>query len=394
MPTTENPSGSGLSLADVTAPVTRVVDGDQMNQNNLFKQTLPYSTTIAVGSNGAVLPQATIYVASTVGAPTSGSFWNEALGTTVAYTGITSGTFTGCTGGTGTLATGQAVTPAAPNITLMRLANLLALVGGYLLGVAYLAIAQTWTALQTFASIAVTGGATVSTSNTTPALTANGGTGAPAILVNGGTGNQAVSVLATSTGSPAVSIAQSGTGGGFVVTTVDAASTAAAVTFDASATAGGAVKAFGGSGAPAGYFDTAAGGQAAVQADHGPALFTGTGGATPLGTPIANACYGNSFDKAAFYATGGTINGTALNASVTMGVGTVGGIPGIPHATVTFVTQMADAYYQPTCTPIGGQWDYYVADMTQTSFKVVFLSPGGSIFTQSGAWACRVSGTQ
>lgn len=64
-------------------------------------------TTIAVASNGAVLPQATINVVSTAGFPTSGSVL---IGDTiVAYTGITATTLTGCTGGTGVLATGQSV---------------------------------------------------------------------------------------------------------------------------------------------------------------------------------------------------------------------------------------------------------------------------------------------
>ena len=67
------------------------------------------STTIALGSNGATLPQATIYVASTVGFPVPGSF--SVGGATVYYSGKTAGAFTGCTSvGTPTLATGNTIT--------------------------------------------------------------------------------------------------------------------------------------------------------------------------------------------------------------------------------------------------------------------------------------------
>lgn len=69
------------------------------------------ATTIAAGSNGASLPQATINVASTTGFASSGSISVvTAAGTqTVTYTGLTGTTFTGCTGGTGAMATGGAV---------------------------------------------------------------------------------------------------------------------------------------------------------------------------------------------------------------------------------------------------------------------------------------------
>lgn len=67
------------------------------------------ATTIAAGSNGAVLPQATINVASTTHFPSTGNV--IIAGSQIHYTGITSTTFTGCTGGTGTLTTGEAVTP-------------------------------------------------------------------------------------------------------------------------------------------------------------------------------------------------------------------------------------------------------------------------------------------
>ncbi len=82
---------------------------------------IAHATTIAVASNGASLPQATINVASTGGFPAAGTLL---IATTVGnesvtYTGITSTTFTGAAGGTGTMATGgvvqlSAITGAAP----------------------------------------------------------------------------------------------------------------------------------------------------------------------------------------------------------------------------------------------------------------------------------------
>lgn len=68
-------------------------------------------TTFA-GTNGTVLPQATITVSNTSGFPSSGTFLAN-CGTlggfqAVTYTGKTATTFTGCTGGTGTLVTGTA----------------------------------------------------------------------------------------------------------------------------------------------------------------------------------------------------------------------------------------------------------------------------------------------
>lgn len=75
--------------------------------------TLPSTaTTIDVLSNGAVLPQAIINVASTAGFPTAGTLLiATSLGAQqVTYTGVTATTFTGCAGGTGTLATGGSVT--------------------------------------------------------------------------------------------------------------------------------------------------------------------------------------------------------------------------------------------------------------------------------------------
>lgn len=69
------------------------------------------TTQVAAGSNGAVLPQATIHVASTTGfdpsgrsdLPTISIQTGQNSWTTVTYTGVTSTSFTGCSGGTGTL---------------------------------------------------------------------------------------------------------------------------------------------------------------------------------------------------------------------------------------------------------------------------------------------------
>lgn len=73
-------------------------------------------TQIAPASNGALLPQTTIFVLSTDGYnPMGGSIYINALSTTITYTGITTGSapsFTGCSGGVGTLTTGQVVGPA------------------------------------------------------------------------------------------------------------------------------------------------------------------------------------------------------------------------------------------------------------------------------------------
>lgn len=70
-----------------------------------------YATTIAVASDAAVLPQATINVVDTTNFASAGNFTVIIGGTpqTIAYTAKTGTTFTGCTGGSGTLATGQVV---------------------------------------------------------------------------------------------------------------------------------------------------------------------------------------------------------------------------------------------------------------------------------------------
>jgi hypothetical protein len=74
------------------------------------------ATTIAAGSNGSALQQTTtINVASTAGFSSKGSVVVESSNgpQTISYSGITSGSFTGCQGGAGTLSTGGAVTASA-----------------------------------------------------------------------------------------------------------------------------------------------------------------------------------------------------------------------------------------------------------------------------------------
>jgi FlaG/FlaF family flagellin (archaellin) len=68
-------------------------------------------TAIAVASNGATLPQATINVDDTSDLPASGTAYIEtSLGIqTVTYTGKTATTLTGCAGGTGVMSTGGTV---------------------------------------------------------------------------------------------------------------------------------------------------------------------------------------------------------------------------------------------------------------------------------------------
>ena len=80
-----------------------------------IKELQTENTTIAAGSNGKTLPQATINVASTAGFPSSGTIAVVTSAGTVPvnYTGITATSFTGCTGGTGTMSTGGFVNACA-----------------------------------------------------------------------------------------------------------------------------------------------------------------------------------------------------------------------------------------------------------------------------------------
>lgn len=70
------------------------------------------STTIASGSNGQSLPQATINVASTAAFPSAGTIFIQTNATAyqaVTYTGTNGTQFTGCSGGTGSMTTGNLV---------------------------------------------------------------------------------------------------------------------------------------------------------------------------------------------------------------------------------------------------------------------------------------------
>jgi hypothetical protein len=75
---------------------------------------VPAATTIAAGSDTAVLPQATINVASTTGFATAGYLVIRISSTdrVIAYTGKNATQFTGCTLGVGTMATGQVIAQA------------------------------------------------------------------------------------------------------------------------------------------------------------------------------------------------------------------------------------------------------------------------------------------
>ena len=101
------PGGCMRLLKDLLVTNGWTLMGSSSGSGGSFTQ----ATTIAVGSNGAVLPQATINVVSTTNFPASGTFevWAGGVRTVVTYTGVTATTFTGCTGGTGTLATGDVV---------------------------------------------------------------------------------------------------------------------------------------------------------------------------------------------------------------------------------------------------------------------------------------------
>lgn len=151
MPDSATPSTAGLSLADVTAPLTILSAGDQTNYNNLVQQLIP-ATTIHSLSSGATLPTGTIFVADVTSFTATGTLWIESLGTSIAYTGIAAGSppsFTGCTGGSGTLVTSAAIAQGSPYPTHMRQANLLAYVATFP-GVAKLAANQTWTGQNIF----------------------------------------------------------------------------------------------------------------------------------------------------------------------------------------------------------------------------------------------------
>jgi len=102
----------GASTASSTTSLT--VAGATWIANQWQTRTLQLNanTTVASGSNGQVLPQATINVVSTTGFPASGRLLVQ--NQLVTYTGVTATTFTGCAGGNATLATGGTVISENP----------------------------------------------------------------------------------------------------------------------------------------------------------------------------------------------------------------------------------------------------------------------------------------
>lgn len=86
--------------AALTGPLVPLADGSSP------------ATTVAAGSDGDALPQATINVADTTGFAASGSIYvvSDDGVQTITYTGINATQFTGCSGGTGVINTGNDVT--------------------------------------------------------------------------------------------------------------------------------------------------------------------------------------------------------------------------------------------------------------------------------------------
>lgn len=113
-----NAAGTGVTAA---AWVVRYVRQGGYPSNPAA--ALP-TTTVALGSNGASLPQSTISVGSTTGLP-SGTFQAAvALSSTnvqvVSCTGTAASTLTGCSGGTGTMATGDTVALTSQGTAALR----------------------------------------------------------------------------------------------------------------------------------------------------------------------------------------------------------------------------------------------------------------------------------
>lgn len=104
-----------VSLVGTVTTITTSVNSNFCFHNNFnlsvrVARATP-STTISSLSNGAILPQSTINVASTSGFQSSGTILvvSSFGGQTINYTGITSTSFTGCTGAAGTILTGNLV---------------------------------------------------------------------------------------------------------------------------------------------------------------------------------------------------------------------------------------------------------------------------------------------
>lgn len=206
-------------------------------------------------------------------------------------------------------------------------------------------------------------------------------TGAQAIVASGtSASNPLVGFVQNGTGD-ALDVVQNGAGAVATLTAGAAVAAAAAVIVDASASTVTAISGIGGGTNP-GLLGTAGtvSGSPAIRSKNGPVQLLGTGAVAAPSTPISNAVYGNSFDKFAVNATGATINGTSLNvASVAIGTDTTTGHPAIK---VTFVTPMADNYYQLNAPcAVGSTAKGYPSTMTQTSFYVVFTINTPSVDT-------------
>jgi hypothetical protein len=96
-------------INSTTTPVTMTASDHVVSIGTITTGTV--ATTIAAGSNGLSLPQATINVVSTTGFAASGAIFvltNQGA-QLVTYTGTTGTTFTGCSGGTGQMSTGGTV---------------------------------------------------------------------------------------------------------------------------------------------------------------------------------------------------------------------------------------------------------------------------------------------
>jgi len=116
-PDTRN--GSNYQNAPTLGAFGLWFDGCTFNgqwSGNSISFTEGTTTTIAAGSNGAILPQATINVASATVFPATGTFnvFTSAGWQVVTYSGKTATSFTGCTGGVGTLSTGNNVNGLEP----------------------------------------------------------------------------------------------------------------------------------------------------------------------------------------------------------------------------------------------------------------------------------------
>lgn len=104
--------GGSPIVAGIATTIAAGSNGQALPQATInVASTTTATTTIAAGSNNVRLPTGTINVASTTGFPTTGIiFVTTNAGTqTVAYTGTTGTTFTGCTGGIGLMTTGGSV---------------------------------------------------------------------------------------------------------------------------------------------------------------------------------------------------------------------------------------------------------------------------------------------